>query len=46
MILRPWHGACLLLYFMSLFMLLFTLWTFYFPDQYSHCNLGLALLHI
>ena len=39
MILKPWYGACLFIYIMSLYILLFTLYTFYFPDQYSDCNL-------
>ena len=38
MILNPWYGVCFLICIMSLYILLFTLYTFYFPDQYSHCN--------
>ena len=44
MILKPWYGACLLIYIMSLYILLFTLNVFYFPGQYSHCNSALSSL--
>ena len=44
MILKPWYGACLIIYIMSLYILLFTLYPFYFPDQYSHCNSTFSLL--
>ena len=44
MILKPWYGKCLLTYIMSLYILLFTLYIFYFPDQYSHCNSAFSSL--
>ena len=44
MILKPWYGACLVIYIMSLYVLLFALYIFYFPDQYSQCNLAFSSL--
>ena len=44
MILKHWYGACLLIYIMSLYILLFTVYTFYSPDQFSHCNSAVSSL--